>query len=73
MIAAATPTTITHTIESDPWDASTEHAISAVSPGTGRPNDSSVRRANISSIAHWLCCSTKVRIDAAGMRTTITP
>ena len=43
-----------------------EAAISTVSPGTGRPNDSKVRRTNSSSIAHWLCCSTNVKTDADG-------
>ena len=52
MIAASTPTTITHTIENEPCEARTEQAISAVSPGTGRPNDSSVSRTNSRRIAH---------------------
>src|SRR5580765_1474202 len=71
MIAARTPTTITQTIESEPCDASTEQAISTVSPGTGRPNDSSVSSTNNNSIAHWLCCSRKLVIEARGMPETI--
>ena len=49
MIAASTPTTITHTMDSEPCEASTEQAISAVSPGTGRPKDSRASEANSSA------------------------
>src|SRR6516165_8863230 len=66
MIAASTPTTTTQPIDSDPCAASTEQAISAVSPGTGRPNDSRASKTNIDSSANWLCCSMKVWIEASG-------
>src|ERR1035437_5597554 len=42
MIAPAAANTITDTIEWCPCDASTPNAISAVSPGSGSPNDSSI-------------------------------
>ena len=41
MIAARIATTITHSIANAPCEARTLHAINAVSPGTGSPNDSS--------------------------------
>jgi hypothetical protein len=63
MIAARIATTITHTIGSAPCEARTLHAINAVSPGTGSPNDSNSISPNIISSAHWLCASMKLVID----------
>ena len=64
MIAAAIATTITATIESTPCEARTAHAITAVSPGSGSPNDSNANSTKSSSSAHWLCWSMKVVIEA---------
>ena len=54
MIAAAAATTITATIERSPCEAITLHAINAVSPGTGSPNDSSATSPNRSGRAQSL-------------------
>src|SRR5689334_12077175 len=65
MIAAAAATTITATIERSPWDAITPHAISAVSPGTGSPNDSSATSAKRSGRAQSPWAWKKLVIDAS--------
>ena len=69
MIAAAIATTITTSIASVPCEASTAHAISAVSPGTGSPNDSSVSSTKRSTSAHDSWLSTNVSTDATGSPT----
>ncbi len=66
MIAAAAATTMTHPMDSDPWEAMTAHAINAVSPGSGRPNDSSASSANMTRSAQSRWSSTKPWIDPRG-------
>src|SRR5215471_7520502 len=63
MIAARAAIPITASIERAPWEASTPQVISAVSPGSGSPNDSSATRPNRSNSAHWPCWSMKLVID----------
>src|SRR4051812_48481177 len=71
MIAAAIPTRITQPICRVPRAASTPHAISAVSPGSGSPNDSSATSAKSRTSAQSWLPSMKPLMDASSTPRTM--